>query len=263
METTRTLKEKFLKIGATVVIDPDVPRNRMWGDSGKSVTYNKGTFRLTGIPPENIQVLDTNPGIKHLLILVRDEGVTKKTKFLCGHDERDYFVAQVGPTATNVAKAMDSLKPEDVIIAGKRGGVRKKDKNKHTTPAWKRQGEWFFIPVDFVPGKNDLVMKKEPFFRQGSSRHFAEEAVRKSGKAVYLKDGFKVSRVEYMRFLKLRMSGYPVGKLESRIETGEMLVRGKITHKDHTTLVLQGWHRVLLNNEESASVGGVRNTFFD
>ena len=44
-----------------------------------------------------IAVLDTQPGDRHLLLLVRDG--KEKQKFLCGHDERHWFVAAVPESA--------------------------------------------------------------------------------------------------------------------------------------------------------------------
>jgi hypothetical protein len=32
----------------------------------------------------------------------------------------------------------------------------------------------------------------------------------------------------------------------------EMFVRGRITHRDHKTVVLKGWHQVLMNTEPRA-----------
>ncbi len=36
------------------------------------------------------------------------------------------------------------------------------------------------------------------------------------------------------------------------MENADMYVRGKITHADHATLVLDGWHKVLMNLESRA-----------
>ena len=53
----------------------------------------------------------------------------RKDKFLCGHDERHWFVAGVPERApvSNVVTAMEALKP-DVVRAQERGkkGKRKK-----------------------------------------------------------------------------------------------------------------------------------------
>lgn len=36
------------------------------------------------------------------------------------------------------------------------------------------------------------------------------------------------------------------------MEGADLYVRGKITHADHATLVLDGWHKVLMNLENRA-----------
>ena len=63
-------------------------------------------------------MVDVDRRGRHLLLLVRDGG--EKSKFLCGHDERHWFVAAVPEDArgvAGVATAKVALQPEDVRAA--------------------------------------------------------------------------------------------------------------------------------------------------
>ena len=62
-----------------------------------------------------LEVLDIQPGQRHLLLLVREPDGNRedKHKFLCGRNKRDWFAAAV-PEASGVATvrtAMEALKP--------------------------------------------------------------------------------------------------------------------------------------------------------
>ena len=89
----------------------------------------KGEFfeivRQPGAEAE-IAVLDVQPADRHLLLLVR-EG-KDKSKFLCGHDERHWFVAGIPESAPvgTVRQAKEALKPAEVRAAqaGKGCGPR-------------------------------------------------------------------------------------------------------------------------------------------
>src|SRR3954452_21043998 len=90
-----------------------------------------------------VEVIDVAPAERHLLLLTR-EGAGK-SKFLCGHDERHWFVAAVPESArgvTGVATAMAALQPDPVRAAV--GRVRPKDPFRRRNAAYVRQGEWFF-----------------------------------------------------------------------------------------------------------------------
>src|SRR5947207_1904346 len=57
-----------------------------------------------------VQVLDSQPESRHLLLMRRAVDGTK-SKFLCGHDERHWFVAAIPDktAASNVATALEAL----------------------------------------------------------------------------------------------------------------------------------------------------------
>ena len=92
------LLDKFTQIGARMKVADRRPRRF---DSQASISLDirmdrRGEyFEVARRPDETpeVAVLDVQPDDRHLLLLVR-EGVEKR-KFLCGHDERHWFVAAI------------------------------------------------------------------------------------------------------------------------------------------------------------------------
>lgn len=73
---------------------------------------------------------------------------TAGVQYLCGMDERSYFIVQLRDTVSNIQEAFKSLKPQAVKDAEKLHlGIL-------------RQGEWFFIPRGTRSGNNDEPWKK-------------------------------------------------------------------------------------------------------
>jgi hypothetical protein len=158
---------KFARMGARLKIaDRPARRARMSGVISLDVQADrKGEFfEITQQPGVDVEVtvLDVQPADRHLLLLVR-EG-KDKSKFLCGHDERHWFVAGIPektPVGT-VRQAKEALKPGEVQNAQARKGLRAKVRNRRKNAAFVRQGEWFFIPAPgFVVGEK-LVLPNEP-----------------------------------------------------------------------------------------------------
>src|SRR5262249_54068987 len=112
-----------------------------------------------------------------------------KSKFLCGHDERHWFVAAIPEAAPvgTVAQAMEALKPAEVRAAQARLGLRAGERNRRRNAAFVRQGEWFFLPSpDFSVG-GDLVRRWEPIRRgRGRKPHLAEWCCRSGGETVHV-----------------------------------------------------------------------------
>src|SRR6266480_1800124 len=128
---TNLLDMKFARIGARLkVADRPTRRNRLAGVISLDIqTDRKGEFfeivRQPGAEAE-IAVLDVQPADRHLPLLVR-EG-KDKSKLLCGHDERHWFVAGIPETAPvgTVRQAKEALKPAEVQIAQARQAIRGK-----------------------------------------------------------------------------------------------------------------------------------------
>jgi hypothetical protein len=68
-----------------------------------------------------VTVMQTLPEQRHLLLAVRDG--KQFDRFLCGHDEREWFVAAVPGGASSVRQAMDALQPQGVREALARNQV--------------------------------------------------------------------------------------------------------------------------------------------
>ena len=266
MVDTIPVERAFDKMGADVVVRKIT--NRRWGRQliRPSIDIRevegKETFILD--VPENlsdrvsVSVIDNQPKLRHLLLQIRTEGEivgrAEVEKYLCGHDERHWFVSAV--QAKNVKDAFDVLKPQDVHAHEKRIGVKRAHKNKHHNGAFTRQGEWFFVPApDFNPGKNPIIHRNEPISRgRGSKPHICEELIRFGGETVYISSSYPNGITE-SQFNKLRMEARLRGQTttnenwQRRVADATVYVRGKVRHPDHKTVELKGWHRVQINGE--------------
>ena len=128
-------------------------------------------------------------------------------KYLAGFDEQHLFIAELPNdkgVINNVKDAHEILKPRLIT---------KKEKK---ISCIKRQGEWFFIPInekeqDLINDNLNFIEKKKKIGnRLGGNPHIADEIV----------------RIEDIEF-----------------------VRGKIYHIEHHTTKLHGWFRVERNEE--------------
>jgi hypothetical protein len=223
-----------------------------------------GIFRRgnpIGIFLDRLEYEDIEKLIEKLNIRLRID----KIQYLCGHDERQWFVSGVpdGVKASNVLQAMESLKPPLVGAEQAKKGLRKKDLlhagKRRKNEAYKRQGEWFFIPTGINPNPA-LIHKKEPIIaRRGSKPHICEELYREGGTTVYVRgdvapNGF--NEKEYQNYVAKN----PKDKLPFRTMTRDasVYVRGDVRHPDHKTVHLGTWHKVLLNREaESRAARGI------
>src|SRR5438034_2538386 len=141
--STNLLDIKFTRIGARLkVADRPSRRSRTSGVISLDVQADrKGEFfeivRQPGAEAE-VAVLDVQPADRHLLLLVR-EG-KDKSKFLCGHDERHWFVAGIPGTAPvgTVRQAKEALKPAEVRTAQARRQLKARDRGRRKNAAYVR-----------------------------------------------------------------------------------------------------------------------------
>jgi hypothetical protein len=266
MDTT-LLTAKFDRIGARLkVADRPPARTRTAGAVALDVRADRRGefFEIAARPdaPADVAVLDLRPAVRHLLLLVREGG--EKSKFLCGHDERHWFVAAVPEAAPvgTVPQAMEALKPVEVRAAqaGKRVGAA--DRNRRKNAAFVRQGEWFFLPEPGFAVDDRLVLKWEPLRRgNGGKPHWAECLYRTGGETVYVcphrPNG--LTEPEYRQLLAARPSAARWGWRVMRRNPG-VYVRGRVRHADHATVTLPCWHRVVMNTERQARA--MRNVAF-
>lgn len=250
------LEKHFEKIGAKLKIVKD----SFIGPLSVDVITQNGTelFELRvaqnkGFEVE-LNVLEVKPEDRHLVLLAReldlDGAVLSKEHFLCGHDERHLFVASVSPVSTvNEAKA--SLKPAEISRA--EVGLKAKKRNRRKTKQFKRQGEWFFIPSDIDPAPH-LILRREELSRgAGSKPHVAEFAYRHGGESVKVCTKYPWGlTLDQYRKLILRKPKAANYNWQDRRRNAAVYVRGKVRHADHATIVLNSWHRVLMNTERQS-----------
>lgn len=253
---TNLLDIKFARMGARLkVADRPSRRFRTFGAVSLDVQADhKGEFfeivQQPGAETE-IAVLDVQPADRHLLLLVREGN--DKSKFLCGHDERHWFVAGIPETAPvgTVRQAKEALKPAEVQTAQARKGLSAKSRSRRKNAAYIRQGEWFFLPDAIGSVDEKLVLRNEPLRRgNGGKPHWAEFCYRTGGEAVYVCSSYPngVTEAQY----KLIIAGNPKAKSwgwRMMRRTAGVFVKGRIRHADHATITLNGWHRVLMNTE--------------
>jgi hypothetical protein len=175
------------------------------------------------------EALDVKPKQRHLVLDVSGSRLPISGRYLCGHDEQHWFVAglPIEQRTTTVRGAMEALKPDVVLRAQKRLGVKHR-RYRRKTAAYVRQGEWFFLPRPMM--------------------HVGDRAIRGGQLA---REGGKPHQVEW---------------LYRPEDTDETFVRGAVSHPDHETIRLQVWHRVVQNNEvprASVSETFTRLMYFD
>lgn len=203
---------------------------------------------------------DVRPAERHLLLLVQQPALPlteRKQKFLCGHDERHWFVATVPDErgVATVATAMEALKPAAARLSQMRHGVRPKERHARRNPGYIRQGEWFFLPrPDFVPPDAKQVLHDEPIARSGSKAHRVEWLYRFGGETVYVSRRFPngLTEASYRRFIQRNADAKNQDWRIMR-RNPEVYAMGKVRHPDHKTISLPFWHRVVMSNERPSS----------
>ena len=200
-------------------------------------------------PPLLLQHLD-RPA-RHLLLVSGDR--RSRGRFLCGHDERHWFVAGIGEPVTTVTQAKLALVPAAIRDAV----ARERHRDRHHNQTFTRQGEWFMVPAS-LPGALDWrtqVLRNEPITRGGRSKpHICEELVRFGGQSVRLLGGLELTDSHFEKLDARRR-----GAVQLMTRNAAVYVRGRISHPDHASLFLRDWHRVFLNAEFSTS----RVAFYD
>jgi len=262
MDTT-LLEKQFARMGARlkVAVRPTVRRSRFTGFTVDIGRDGHGPFFdvTLGMDAEReLEVLDVQPVQRHLVLMVREPQGRReeKHKFLCGHDERDWFAAAL-PEATAVSTvrtAMEALKPGEVRSAQVRKGLKARHRNRRHNKAFIRQGEWFFIPVPDLVVDPKFVLRGEPLARGRGKPHMAEFAYRSGGENVYVCSQYPagLSQAAYQRVI----AKHPAQRrLPWRVmqRNASVFVCGKVRHPDHKTVKLNGWHRVVPNTESQAS----------
>ena len=280
---TAVVEKKFSQMGARVKFSEPT-----WGrpqpfriDIGRD---KEGSFFDIQVQKEvELMVLDVQKKDKHLLLLTKDHSAKTfrgfpaeptKGRFLCGFDERHWFTCAV-PEGSTVLEAKQALKPQVLRQIEAQEGLKasrahKRHRKLESGRKIHRQGEFMFIPEpDYQPPKGSLVIihRHEPMsrgWRGAGNSHTAEYLYRSGGESVYVSrhapNGF--TEKQYQDWVKTHPDERYVN-WERRVRNPRVLVKGKITHKEHRTLDLgEVWHRVTLNTEDLA-VGARNVAFFD
>ncbi len=253
------LEGKFAKIGARLGLGLmsgsrlplalDVRRDR----EGEYFTITGG-LGLGDDQGSRVEVLDVQPADRHLLLMVRQGRA--KHKFLCGHDERHWFVAAVPEAAPvgTVRAAKEALKPAEVVAARARAGLSEAAGNRRKNAAYRRQGEWFFIPEPRFRVDPAHVLRDEPIRRSNQGKpHLLEFCHRSGGEVVYTcgQHPNGLGEAAYRQLIKTRPEARRWGWRFQR-RNPEVHARGRVRHADHATITLHGWHRIVMNTETRA-----------
>ena len=120
---TQPIESGFAQMGARVKVR-EIPSRWTQGDRSwiNPQDYSldiqrdgKGEFFELRVPTHlsetlDVTVMQSEPKQRHLLLFVRKPGDKPQLdRFLCGHDEREWFVAAVPGGASSVRQAMDAL----------------------------------------------------------------------------------------------------------------------------------------------------------
>lgn len=264
MNTTH-VQSKFEKLGVRAKIRPLQPR-RSWQAPPGPVVIDIGTdrqgefFDIQSDGQVDIEVIDCQPRDRHLLLLVRRSaervGLPElKDKFLCGHDERHWFVAGVPEAASvsSVITAKEALKPDAVrnLEQGTKGKRAKRHRRK--TETFVRQGEWFFLPSPATNPPLTLILPNEPLRRGGGKPHMCQELYRTGGTTVHVCREYPNGLTESEYKILVQRKPHIANKRWSLMRRDpSVFVRGRVSHADHATITLDGWHRVVMNTENQS-----------
>jgi len=256
---TQLLHNKFRRIDARLKVVPDAGVVRVKLDIGRD---RKGEYFDLHVRRDlrvAADAIDVRPFDRHLLLAVRDEDrlglpTGGAQRFLCGHDERAWFVAAVpeARAASNVREAMEALKPWPVRAAQNQARVPFDHRNRRHNAAFVRQGEWFFVPASGASVPPDAILRNEPLVRTGGKPHRAEFLHRAGGELVYVnpQTGRVLSMNRYEQFLRDMPGGLAGYRPQRRNMT--VMVKGRISHPDHQSIVLRDWHAVYMNTEHQS-----------
>jgi hypothetical protein len=248
------LEKRFGQMGARIKISEVVSGWRI--RSGIDIRADKnGEFfdiKMNAGDAADYEVVDLRPDLRHLLLMERRG--TGKNKFLCGHDERHWFVCAVpGNNVSSVETAMEALQPADLRSEIKRKLKRRKNRFTRRNEVFVSQGEWFFVPTENLKVNPHLIFRNEPINRGRGQSHYCEEVYRDGGEAVMVcrnrPSGVTVK--QYNRLLKTNADAAGWNWRPMR-RNANVYARGRVRHPDHKTIALDGWHRILMNTENEA-----------
>jgi hypothetical protein len=249
--STEILRRRFSRIGARLEVEegpwlgsPQIDVRRDRRGEYFDIRFAAGDHQV------GLEVVDAQRDERHLLLLVRD-GV-EKSKFLCGHDERHWFVAAIPEDARGVSgvdAAKVALQPHAVRALVER--TRPKNAFRRRNSAYVRQGEWFFVAAARLDPPECFVLRAEPLTRGRGTPHVMEFAYRRGGDTVYVNRRHPTG-ISEARYARLTPEQRVSGRWQPMVRDPEVYAMGAVRHPDHATIQLTGWHRVLMNTEQGA-----------
>ena len=251
---TKLVTKRFEEIGARLRVSGEVSRENRAGIDIKFDLHGE-YFDIQVDPNDKVdyEVVDLRPDLRHLLLMARREN--GKQRFLCGHDERHWFVCAVpGHSVSSVVKALEALQPVFVKGVVHRRVKRAKDRLRRKNKAFVRQGEWFFVPVQSLTVDPRLINRNEPLSRgAGSKPHVCQFLYRTGGEVVWVASQMPqgVNEAQHRKIL-LNLPKAKAWNWRQMTREPMVYVRGRVSHPDHKTIVLHDWHRVLMNTEGHA-----------
>ena len=255
------LQRSFQSMGARLQVEAPQSRQRLTGiPFSVDIRHDRQGqyFAVVAREPElaqvDFEVLQVQPRERHLLLFAKTDFGKRKDRFLCGHDEREWFVAAVPGSASTVLQAREALKPAPVRAIQARMGLNSQQANTRHNPAFRRQGEWFFVPVaNSLVIDEKFILRHEPIRRTNGSPHVIDEVYRTGGELVHVSPRHPrgLTENQYQSLLKRRPDSKALPWTVMRRNPG-VYARGAVRHRDHATIVLHTWHQVLMNTEHEA-----------
>lgn len=251
------LTRAFERIGARLKLG-DLPSN-WWRPIRIDVKVDRRgeIFTIDRRPDADLELtaISIDRPRRHLLLHERGDG--RNHKFLCGHDERHWFVAgipEAAPGVTSVRTAMQALEPHVVARIWSERSARAGERLRRRNSVSVRQGEWFFLSCWDMVVPERHIHRSWPLSRgEGSKPHILEECSREGGQTWFSCPQFptRISEGEYRKCLRLTPEARN-WSWETRVVVPVLYARGRVRHPDHATLHLNTWHRVFVNRETEA-----------
>jgi hypothetical protein len=208
-------------------------------------------------PRVTVEAADVRAKGRHLLLVARvpveRAAEAPRSTFLCGHDEKAWFVAAIPETAgaSDVQAAMDALKPAAVWEEIRRRGVPLSQRDSRRTAAFVRQGEWFFLPRPHVNVSRSRALRNEPIRRGAGKPHVCQFLYRVNGERVYVCDAYP-NGLDEREFQHMARRERARHRWTPMVRNAHVYVKGNIRHRDHKTVFLSFWHEVVPNTETEA-----------
>ena len=253
---SKTIAKTFARMGARfrIVRPENVSRSRRRADYALDLASDKwGQIFEMQLNAEReaelaVDVLQCDRHDRHLLLLVKTPEANDR--FLCGHDEREWFVAAVPGGASSVVQAKLALLPSAVRDAADHARLNQRQRTRRHNRAFIRQGEWFFVPAPELCVDKKLILHDEPIRRGSGKPHLVAEVYRTRGEEVWTCSKYPngLAEKEY-RALVAREPKAPNWGWARRFRNADVYARGTERHRDHATITLHEWHRVWMNTE--------------